>query len=278
MNNLDTSVDDLQIKAKISGNAVNRKTISSDQGFYDSSNDTITWDKNSESDFAVVNPGDTGSVSFSVSPLSLFSTSGTLLPSPTIGVDISISGKQSVSGYATTDLTNSVSSVIRIISDVGFSGKALYYSGPFTNTGPIPPKVQQKTTYTVVWSLSNTANDISNTVVNSSLPSWMSFVGTISPSGEDLTYNPSTQQILWNIGDIPKGTGITIPTRSVSFQVQFTPSLSQVGTIPVIINDAVLTGHDDFANVDVTVSKSALRTQLDSDTAFPPAGAQVVAQ
>ena len=154
--------------------------------------------------------------------------------------------------------------------------KALYYSGPFTNTGLIPPKVEKETTYTVVWSLSNTANNISKGVVTSSLPSWIRFVGTISPNTEDLTYNPSTQEITWNIGSIAKGTGITGAGRSVSFQIAFIPSLSQVGTIPVIINDAILTGHDDFANVDIRVSKTPLRTQLDSDPAFPFTGSKVV--
>ncbi|MES3032161.1 MAG: hypothetical protein V4699_02890 [Patescibacteria group bacterium] len=275
-NNLDTNVNDLIIQAKISGNAVNRKTINAQQGFYDSSKDVITWDKTSVNDFARISPGDSGSVNFSVSPLSIFSAADGLLPSPSVTIDISISGKQSVSGYTTQDLHNSDSAIIRIISDVGLTAKALRYSGPFSNTGPIPPKVEQKTTYTVQWSLSNTANNISKAVINSSLPSWVSFVGPISPAEVDLIYNPATRSIVWNIGSIPKGTGITTAGKSVSFQVAFTPSLSQVGTTPIIINDAVLTGHDDFANVDVRVSKTSLRTQLDSDPSFPSGGGQVV--
>jgi len=276
INNLDTNVNDLTIQAKISGNAVNRKTINVQQGFYDSSKDVITWDKNSVNDFAQVNPGDSGSVNFSVSPLSIFSATDGLLVNPSIKIDISISGKQSISGYTTQDLNNSDSALVRIISDVGFTAKALYYSGPFANTGPLPPKVEKQTTYTIVWSLSNTANNISKATIDSSLPSWMNFVGPMVPSDADLTYNPSTKEIIWNIGSIPKGTGITTGDKSVSFQVSFSPSLSQVGTTPVIINSAVLTGHDDFANVDVKVSKNSLRTSLDSDPQFPSNGAQVV--
>ncbi len=276
-NNLDTKVNDLQIQAKISGNAVDRKTINSGNGFYNSlgGEDVIIWDKNSVSDFAEVSPGDSGSVSFSVSPLSLFSASSGMLSDPTINIDVSISGKQQISGYATTDLNNTDGAIIRVISDVGFATKALYYSGPFTNTGPVPPKVGQTTTYTIQWSLSNTANNISNAVVNSSIPLWMNFVGSISPPGENLTFNPSTKEIIWNIGAIPKGTGITGAIKSVSFQVAFTPSLSQVGTTPIIINDAVLTGHDDFANVDVRASKTSLRTYLDNDPLFPASGSTV---
>ena len=108
--------------------------------------------------------------------------------------------------------------------------------------------------------------------MSSSLPSWVRFVGPFTPSAEDLVYNPSTKEITWNIGRIPKGTGITTADRSVSFQIGFTPSLSQRGTTPVLVNDAVLTGHDDFANVDVRVSKTSLRIKLDNDPTFPSDG------
>ena len=275
-NNLDTKVNDLEIRAKILGNAVNRKTINAQQGFYNSLEDLITWDKNSQNRFREVNPGDSGFVSFSFSPLSLFSATGGLLLNPSINLEISISGKQLVEGYATKDLNNFESSTVQIISDVGFATKALYYSGPFTNHGTLPPKVEKETTYTIVWSLSNTANNISKAIAQSSIPSWVRFVGPISPADEDLTYNNSTREIVWNIGNIPRGAGITGTARTVSFQVAFTPSLSQVGTTPVLINDAILTGHDDFANVNVRVSKTSLRTMLDNDPLFPPAGGVIV--
>ncbi|MFA5777941.1 MAG: hypothetical protein WC870_00395 [Candidatus Paceibacterota bacterium] len=275
-NNLDTKVDDLQIQAKISGNAANRQTIRATQGFYDSSSDVVTWNQNSKNQLKEVNPGDSGSVTFSVSPLSLFSASGGILSNPTINIEVNISGKQATEGFAVNELNNSSSATIRIISDVGFSAKALYYSGSFTNTGLIPPKAEKATTYTIVWTLSNTANSISGVQVNSTLPPWVTFVGPFLPASENLTYNSSTKGVVWNVDRIPKGAGITGPSRTVSFQVSFTPSLSQVGTIPTIINDAILTGHDDFANVDVKVNKIGLNTRLDSDAAFPGNGGVVV--
>ena len=272
VNNLDTKVNDLEIRAKISGNAVDERTINGGQGFYNSILDTITWDQNSVNTFSEVSPGDSGAVTFSLSPTTLFSSSGGTLADPSINIDISISGKQQLEGYATADINSFESSKIRIISDVGFAAKALYYSGPFKNTGAIPPKVEKETTYTIVWSVTNTANNISKATVRSSIPVWMRFVGPISPSSEGLTFNASTREITWNIGKIPKGTGIASAGKEVSFQVGLTPSLSQVGAMPVLINEAVLTGHDDFANVDVRGSKGALRSGLDNDPAFPPGG------
>ncbi|MBP6060452.1 MAG: hypothetical protein KA515_00385 [Candidatus Pacebacteria bacterium] len=274
-NNLDTNVNDFVIRARITGNAVDRKTINGVLGFYDSTNNIITWDKTYNNKFKEINPGDSGSVTFSFSPLSLLSTPGQIINNPSVNIDIDVVGKQALDGFNVKDLTNSESAVIHIISNAGLATKALYYSGPFTNTGSISPKVGQETTYTMVWTLSNSANNLSKAKVISTLPPWMRFVGSLSPASEDLVYNPSTKEISWNIGNIPRGLGITSPSREVAFQIAITPSLSQVGSLPVIINDATLTGHDDFANVDVRVNKPSLRTRLENDSAFPSWGGMV---
>lgn len=276
VNNLDTKVDDLEIRAKIYGNALNRKTINVEQGYYDSSSDTIRWDKNSQNKFGEVSPGDSGSVSFSLSPMSLYSGTGGILLDPTINIDVSISAKQPLLGNEIKTLENSESKIIRIISNIGLGTKALYYSGPFANMGLVPPKVEKETTYTITWTLSNTANNVSGTKVRTTLPSWIRFVGPVSPPSEDLNYNASTKEIIWNVGGLPKGTGITGAGKEVSFQIGFTPSLSQVDKMPNLINETSLTGHDDFANVDVRVNKNSLNTLLVDDPSFSAIGAKVV--
>jgi len=276
VNNLDTKVNNLVIIAKLSGNALDRKTIRATQGYYNSSNDTITWDRNGQNRFAEVNPGDSGSVSFSVYPLSLYSASSGMLSSPTIEVNVSISAKQPLEGNQVENLTNSESKSIHVISNVGLAAKGLYYSGAFPNTGPIPPQAEKETTYTIVWTLSNTANNISNAQIRATLPAWAKFKGPVSPPAEDVTFDATTREIVWNIGGIPRGAGIIDTEREVSFQLGVTPSLSQVGSMPNIIGDAVLTGHDDFANVDIRVNKPALNTLLLYDPALGPGGAKVV--
>ena len=83
--------------------------------------------------------------------------------------------------------------------------------------------------------------------------------------------------MVWNVGRIPKGTGISGSKEiTTSFQVGLTPLISQIGSIPVIINDAVLTGHDDFANVDVRITRASLRTDLKGDSQLGVGGSVVV--
>lgn len=275
-NNIETKINDFAIRAKFSGNTLDRRAISTGQGFYNSLEDAIVWDKNYINQFREVNPGDSGAVTFSFTPISLFSAASGLLQDPAIFIDVSVTGKQPLDSYVSTSLINQELTTIKITSDVGFAARALYYSGPFTNKGPIPPKAEQETTYTITWTLSNTANAISKAKVSSTLPPWIKFLETTSFTGDDLSYNPSSKELIWNVGTIPRGAGITSAGKEISFQISFIPSLSQIGTAPVLINGATLTGVDDFANVNVTVNKAALTTRLVNDPAFPSDGDRVV--
>ena len=276
VNNSDTEINDLEIRAKISGNAINRKSVKPDRGFYESSTDTIVWNKNYLSEFSEVSPGESGSVTFYFSPNALLSGASGVTVNPSANLEISIAGRQEVLGFEPKEIKNQDVVSFKVVSDVGFTTKALYYSGPFANTGPIPPRVEKETTYTIVWSISNSANTVSKGKVRSSLPSWAKFVGPISPPGEDLSYNSSSKEITWNVGTIQKGAGVTSSSREAAFRIAISPSLSQLGTAPFMINEAVLTGHDDFANVDIRVSKQPLYTRLTNDPGFPVNGEIVV--
>lgn len=274
-NNLDSVVNDMVIRAKISGNALDRKGVNEQQGFYSSSEDVIIWDKNTDDRFAQVNPGENGTLGFSLASLPLFSTTSGIISDPNITIEISVSGKQATAGNIVKEVKSGESKIIRMISDVGLVNKVLYYAGPFKNSGAIPPKAENETTYTVVWSVSNTSNSLSKVEVHATLPQWVRFLDTKLPDDGSLSFNSSTREITWNVGNVPKGTGLSSSTREISFQIGFTPSLSQAGTAPTLINEAVMTGHDNFANVNVKINKALLTTRLFNDPDFPTGGDRV---
>lgn len=264
-NNLEYRLTDMEVRAKISGNAYDRRTVKAQTGFYNSVENTIVWNKNYDSAFASVPSGGSGNLIFSLSPLALYSATDGMLTQPTINIDVTITGKYSSDVGVNQNISNSESKIVKLITEPGLGTKALYGIGPLKNTGPIPPKAEQETTYTIVWALTNSANNISKAQVRATLPPWIVFKNAISPTNENMTYNSTTREIVWNAGNLPRGTGITSASREVAFQVGFTPSLSQVGEAPTLINQAVLTGMDDFANVEVRVNKGVLDTRSVSD-------------
>ncbi len=263
-NNLSTKVNDLEIKATLSGNALNRKTIASRDGFYNSLIDTIVWDKNSNEKFASIDAGESGSVSFSFKVNPLLSADG-LMKSPQAVINVSVSGKQALEGNSTKKLENSETKTVRVISDMTFSPKIVYYNSVFQNKGPVPPKAEQETTYAVVWTVTNSSNNLRNVKVRTTLPTWVKYTGQTSPATEDITYNPASREVIWNAGTVSRSTGMEgNPPKEVAFQISFTPSLVQIDELPLLTNDSVLTGHDDFANVDIQVNRASLNTNIGS--------------
>jgi len=252
-NNLNTPVTDLEIRAKFKGNAFDVKNVDTEYGFLESSQNTIIWDKNTEDDFANIRPLSEGSVRFRLTAPLTFSSSNNLLIDPFINIEISISGKQPLGGNITKTLESVEVKNIKILSDVSMLTRVVH------EAGPLPPKHEQETTYKIIWSIANTVNNVSNVKVVSSLPPRVNYKNLVLPANQDLVFDPSTRIITWNVGNIPKGTGLLSPLREVSFQVSINPSLSEVGSTPNITERATLTGFDDFAKVNISVIKPILR-------------------
>jgi hypothetical protein len=259
---LPTRISDLEIEAKVGGNSLDRFTVSASSGFYRSIDNTILWDKTTKPNFVVVEPSGGGIVSFTLASYPL----STLLSSGRIGneltVDVSVKAKRFSDANVPEEITSSVSKTIRINSNITLNGKSLYFTGPFSNQGPIPPRADQNTTYTIVWTATNTLNDVSDAVVRAVLPGYVTWVGNISPTNESVTYNSSTREVDWNVGSIKAGAGLSGLPREVAFQVSIIPSLSQRGTSPIIVGPAAITGTDRFTGATLNDSATALSTSI----------------
>jgi len=269
-NNLPYEVSDVSITAKITGNDVNKASIQVEGGFYRSIDNTIIFNKNTNSVFANLSPGQTGESKFSLSSFSSNSVTGSILSNPTINLEISVKGRRVDFQGGQENVLFSDTRKIKITSDPKLYAKALYSIGPFQNTGPIPPKAEQKTTYTVTWTVTNPLNNLSNARVSAVLPTYVEWLSSVSPDRERVDYNEDTGQVIWTIGNISAGAGIVSPAKEVSFRISFLPSVSQIGISPDLIGAATLTAKDNFTLVEVSNNFQGLNTRLTSDPNFDP--------
>ena len=264
-NNLPDTIYDLEIDVSLKGNILDKSSVSANGGFYDSLNNQIVFSKQTGSDLSTVLPGASGSGSFDFSTFDSSSQTGSAFSNPQISFDISVKGRRTDSATAPKEIFYTQSRIAKITSDLSLLSRGFYFSGPFKNIGPIPPRAEKETTYTIVWTATNPTNNVLNTKVTSSLPSYMKWLGVTSPVTEDISYDSIGNQIVWNIGTIKSGSGMTLPAREVSFQISLTPSLSQVGSAPDILNQAVISGTDSFTNTDVGETKQVITTEIKTD-------------
>lgn len=274
-NNLPTTVNNLEIRAKLYGNALNTTSISSG-GFYDSNTNSIIWDKNSDQQFVSVQPGAHGTLSLQFSSLSLLSGSNTVISDPTITIEVSVKGSQPNEGVAIKEVNSSEKKNFKVNTDLQLSGRTLYSTGPITNSGPLPPKAGVETTYTIEWKITNTSNKTSKGEVRATLPVNVSFVKKDPGSNEDLTYNDTTREVVWDVGNVARGAGFVGPAKIVNFQLKLKPSTSQVNTVPSLLNQATFVASDIFTGSDIRKIAIKLTTFISGDPSFPPKGGTVI--
>lgn len=253
-NNLSTRITDGQIIINLSGNAYDKNNVIVNNGFFDSINNQIIWDKNSVSNLSEINPGESGTVSFSFKPISLIGLSDTI-KSPKVSIKVSIKGRQPQLGSTYTDVNNFSEKIVKISSDFQIASSVSYFYG---NN---PPKAESETKYVVTWTLSNSANSISGAQARSSLPIYVNWVGITAGENENVSYNEVTREVTWTIGSVNPNTGID-SNREASFVVSLKPSLSQVGSIVQIMKELYLTGTDSFTGTAIKSTRGAISTSL----------------
>jgi hypothetical protein len=274
-NNLPVRILNAKITVKLNGNLIDQSTVQSDGGFYNSVDNTIVWDRNTRPQLASIDPGAEGSFGFTFSTLSLYQNGG-LATDPQVALEVSISGQQPQEGTNSQEVNNIERTVIKLGTDFQVNAEASYTGQPFINNGPIPPAANQKTTYTIKWALTSSANNVNNVKVSAALPSYVHFLSNVYPANADVKIDPISGRVVWNAGTLMKGSGFTSDPKFVFFQVELNPSISQVGQVPILVNAISATGTDAYTNTPVTSSWRELTTQLYNDPIFQVGDEKVV--
>lgn len=271
-NNNPTKVTDGVIEVAIKGDLLNRYSIyAGGGGFYRSIDDTIVWNKSGSPDLRSMDAGAKGSFSFSFSPITTGADTGRIVKNPQINLSAKATVRGTSESGSTGDIVTYLTRNIKIETTLSLTTKGLHFSGPFQNTGPMPPKAEKETTYTIVWNVRNTSNNVSNVLVKTSLPIYVKWLGKISPQSENLSYQTDGAQVTWNVGAIPSG-----GSREVAFQISLLPSLSQINQFPSLTGDTTLSGFDDFAKTGLSDQKTGIRTLLTGDPQFVQSQGAVV--
>lgn len=251
-NNLSEGVSDVQLKLKLSGAPLDKSSIEPGSGFYQSSDNSITWTSAQDPSLAQVPPGGQGTLNFSFATLSP-GTGGVVYQNPTVSLMLGVSAARAGESGVPETVQSAATTQVSLASAVALVSKAMHYTGPYTNSGPMPPRSGSQTNYTVQWSVKNSSNALGNASVSTVLPPYVSFVA----GQEGITYESGSRTVRWALGDVPAGAGYSLGAKIASFQIALTPSDSQVGQSPQLTGTAQLQGTDRFAQVGVSASADA---------------------
>jgi hypothetical protein len=277
-NNLPVVIRNAVLELNVSEEALDLETLSIKDGFYRSSDNSIVWNSSTYSKFSLLEPGEEGVASMNVDILDPLPISSSSDKNFRILLKAKFFSEKIPEQYRNTDIEGKDEKEIKIMSDIQYVQKGLYYKGFFKNSGPLPPTVGKETTYTIVWSIVNSSNDLSDVSIKATLPNYVKWLRAVNPSSksEEISFNPESREIIWSIEKLAAGTGIVRPAEEISFQISYIPTIDQVGSSPILVSKAIAEGKDDFAEIVVRDTKPAITTDLRNDPQFKYAEGRVV--
>lgn len=259
------------LSAKMEGTMFDFSTLDSG-GSFNSAAKTITWDASSIPELSSLPAGGKGSAVFRIKLKDNFPSGG--LGSKDFFVRVSVTAKtlSIPEGDDNSELTGKDELVTRISTSPAFDQRVFARTAPFGGNGPLPPKVGQKTAYTVYWKLINPGNAISNAKISSLLPSGVSWENKSQVEGTSasIIFNSLRKTVEWNIDSISARAGIETPAIEGYFQVSITPGENQAGSYVDLVKNSVFSGTDSFTQQAISL------TVPDMDTSFAEDGGGTV--
>ncbi len=255
--------DNLFMVAKLDSNFLDLSSIQTSNGQVQPNDNLIVWSWQQTPQLAHLDVQQEGEVDFSVKVKNNLNVSGSDANNIVISDEVNIS-------QITQKFT------IKVNSGMAISQSAYYKSSDISNSGPIPPQVGIPTTYTINWNIKNYFSDAKNVKVKAVLPKNVSLTGKIMPQDEfsNFSFDSASREIVWSVGDVSAGTGITGDPITLSFQVSLTPTKDQSGSAAQIIGQATVSGENQFTNTEISATDSGVTTSLPDD--FADSGGGIV--
>ncbi|MFA5132178.1 MAG: hypothetical protein WC444_02510 [Candidatus Paceibacterota bacterium] len=247
-NTSDLPLLDTSFVLAIEGEAPLYKQINSTSGYYDSIKKTISWDKASVPELALIEAHKEGVFRVTI-PIVL---SGNNSPALTL----------TMTGVATLQSKNDIVAALDktwiVQGSASLSAKTAYKNSPFPNTGPIPPHPNTATTYTAHMTVS-AQNALVNAKVSFLLPAYVTWRNVTSDSTK-VSYDAKTRTVTWTPSAIGAGS-----MTSIDIGLSVLPSQSHVNQIPSITSGIVLDADEEIAKTHVRMNIPALTTQINGE-------------
>ena len=272
-----SGVTDAIVTEKLDSPVLDYSTLATDSGgAFDQSTNTITWKASDYPNLANLDPGQGGTIKFSIKVKDSIPVQSINDKNFIISSVAKIDSPDIQSTLASDKVISGNEMDLRLNSQIALDVKGYYTDPLISNSGPIPPTVGQTTSYTIHLKVSNVSNDVTGGQAVITLPTGVTFTGKTYPAdNSSLTYNDRTNTVVWNIGDMKAGDGILNPPRETAFQISITPSANQSGSAVDLLDSAVFTAKDSFTGENLAAQGGKKTTMLTEDSTVGINGGKV---
>jgi hypothetical protein len=247
--------NDLFLVSRLDGEGFDYDSIKFSSGQFNKGDNSIVWDWRDNSKLRYLDQGEEGKVEFWIN----------------LKDEWKINNSESRNAILkNTVLISQIKEEfeIKVNSKLAISQKGYYNEEVFGNSGPLPPKIGETTTYTVIWQAQNYFNNVKNVRVKALLPAYVKLTGKIFPEQEKsgFTYDSNSREIVWTINEMKAGTGVSDQAPNIAFQVALTPSSEHTNMVLPIIKEVKISGEDQWTEKIVGSNDSEIDTTLPDDS------------
>ena len=254
-NTLVDTLYNMSVEIGLVGNIIIRDSVDVKNGYYDSVRDVIRFQVSGDPSLAQVAPGEVKSFSFDISPNNQEQT-------PSLIVTANAYARRVSEVDATEQLVGTAKMEAKFASIVSLNSKVTHASGIFTDSGPIPPQADTKTTYTLTLTAGAGGNNVSGVEVTTSLPQYVDWENKTVGDGT-IIFNPVSKELNWTVGEIEAK-----KQKQISFQVTLLPSQNQIGITPALLGTQRLRGTDLFTGTVIRAEAVPLSAELPIDSGY----------
>jgi hypothetical protein len=220
----------------------------------------ISWNKTNIPALAKLAPGEEGVINFGIS----------LIDKPFTDLEgeyeislVSEAKIGKIGGVAADKLVQSERINIPLNSDVAISAEGRYFNDDniAVGSGPVPPRVGEKTTYKIFWTIDNTLHGLNNIVMAGTLPAGATWENISYAERGNISYEESSRKIFWRMDNLPK----EINKAQVNFSISIKPESGDIGKILTILGITNFEAQDETTGGAIVLTEPPITTELIGD-------------
>jgi len=242
-----------------------RIDMQSGKGEFDADKKIITWKASEIPDFKTLDPNAQGEIDFSIPVKDVIPVSGPKDKNFSFAAVARMDSPDIPTPEGSNKVVASNSVNVKLNSKLLASLQGFFNDADIVNSGPIPPKVGQESTFTLHLKVANVSNDVTDGKVAMTLAPGVKWKNNFLPKEASMDYNDRTNELDWNVGSLATGTGVVTDPKEVTFQVGITPSQNQVGEFAPLVSQTVFSAKDSFTGQPLELKLAAKNTNLPED-------------
>lgn len=222
-------------------------------------NEDIIWTKNEISGLSQIKPGEEGTIDFSINVIAKPAN-----PSyKDYKIDSTLSSEIEKIGNMAVRRKLQINKITAFInSDAEFTSQARYYDNDnsIVGFGPIPPKVEEKSTYRIYWKVVNSMHELNDLKVSANLPEAVVFSSPKTDAGT-VALDSSLKKVVWLLNILPNSVNVI----TAQFDVSIIPSAANAGNIISLLEKIEFSAKDKSTGGMIIISNGDETTALPDD-------------